>query len=113
MKNSVGWVRPSVMMRRSLKNLLKINLKTVRAYLLKEELRKLWGHFSITLASGFLFDWCCAASAGGDGGVGPKPVEDQVVLLLEGARDLGERLDAGGLPYPINARPPRLNPKVV
>ncbi len=47
----------------SLKNLLKINLKTVRAYLLKEELRKLWGHFSITLASSFLFDWCRAAKA--------------------------------------------------
>jgi len=39
------------------------HLKTVRAYLLKEGLRKLWGHFSITLASGFLFDWCRAAKA--------------------------------------------------
>lgn len=49
--------------RLSLKNLLKINLKTVRAYLLKEELRKLWGHFSITLAGSFLADWCRAAKA--------------------------------------------------
>ena len=49
--------------RLSLKKLLKINLKTVRAYLLKEELRKLWGHFSITLAGAFLLDWCRAAKA--------------------------------------------------
>ena len=35
--------------------------------------------------------------AGGDGGVGPKPVEDEVLLLLEGAGDLGEGLDARGL----------------
>jgi len=49
--------------RLSLKKLLKINLKTVRAYLLKEELRKLWGHFSLTLAGAFLLDWCRAAKA--------------------------------------------------
>jgi transposase len=49
--------------RLSLKTLLKINLKTVRAYLLKEELRKLWSHFSLTLAGSFLLDWCRAAKA--------------------------------------------------
>ena len=49
--------------RLSLKTLLKINLKTVRAYLLKEELRKLWFHFSLTLAGSFLLDWCRAAKA--------------------------------------------------
>lgn len=49
--------------RLSLKTLLKINLKTVRAYLLKEELRKLWSHFSLTLAGAFLLDWCRAAKA--------------------------------------------------
>ena len=47
----------------SLKQLLKLNLKTVRAYLLKEDLRRLWQHCSITLAGAFLFEWCRAAKA--------------------------------------------------
>ena len=47
----------------SLKRLLKLNLKTVRAYLLKEDLRRLWQHFSITLAGDFLIEWCRAAKA--------------------------------------------------
>jgi len=45
----------------SLKQLLKLNLKTVRAYLLKEDLRRLWQHCGITLAGAFLFEWCSAA----------------------------------------------------
>ena len=46
-----------------LKDLLKINLKTIRAYLLKEHLRQLWGHCTVTLGGAFLFDWCRQAKA--------------------------------------------------
>ena len=35
--------------------------------------------------------------AGGDGRAGAEPVEDEVAFLLEGAGDLGDGLDAGGL----------------
>jgi transposase len=66
----------------SLARLLKLNLKTVRAYLLKEELRKLWGHFSITLAGAFLLDWCRAAKASRI-----EPIA-KVARTLEKKRDL-------------------------
>jgi transposase len=46
-----------------LKDLLKINLKTMRAYLLKENLRQLWGHFTVTLGGAFLLEWCRQAKA--------------------------------------------------
>jgi transposase len=41
-----------------LAELVKINLKTVRAYLLKEDLRQFWDHFSWVRASIFLSGWC-------------------------------------------------------
>jgi len=43
--------------------LLKINLNTVRAYLLKEELQQLWTHVSAVRACLFLVDWCNRAKA--------------------------------------------------
>ncbi len=46
-----------------LADLVKANLKTVRAYLLKEDLRQLWGHFTVTLGGAFLIDWCRRAKA--------------------------------------------------
>lgn len=41
-----------------LKELLKLNLRTVRAYLLKEEFSRLWGYRSVTWAGKFLDRWC-------------------------------------------------------
>jgi transposase len=46
-----------------LAELVKINLKTVRAYLLKEELQQLWTYFSVVQACLFLADWCRRAKA--------------------------------------------------
>ncbi len=44
--------------RRSLKDLLQYNLKTVRAYLLKEDLQHFWDYVSPTWAGKFLDQWC-------------------------------------------------------
>ncbi|MEM9463664.1 MAG: ISL3 family transposase [Myxococcota bacterium] len=41
-----------------LRDLLKYNLRTVRAYLLKEDLQQLWGYKSVTWAGKFLDQWC-------------------------------------------------------
>src|SRR5262249_40806784 len=41
-----------------LAELLRHNLKTVRSYLLKEELQLLWGYVSPTWAGKFLDGWC-------------------------------------------------------
>ena len=41
-----------------LADLVKANLRTVRAYLLKEELRQLWDFFSPARACFFLVGWC-------------------------------------------------------
>src|SRR5258706_588979 len=41
-----------------LRDLLRYNLKTVRAYLLKEALQQLWDYSSPTWAGRFLDDWC-------------------------------------------------------
>jgi transposase len=41
-----------------LRDLLRYNLKTVRAYLLKEEFQQLWEYDSATWAAKFLDDWC-------------------------------------------------------
>ena len=41
-----------------LKDLLKVNLQTVRAYLLKEEFRHFWQYKSSTWAKKFLKSWC-------------------------------------------------------
>jgi len=41
-----------------LEELLAINLKTVRAYLLKEDFRAFWGYRSPAWAGKFLDDWC-------------------------------------------------------
>jgi transposase len=45
----------------SLQQLLSYNLKTVRAYLLKEEFQKLWEYSSPAWAGKFLNQWCTAA----------------------------------------------------
>jgi transposase len=42
-----------------LRELLRYNLKTVRAYLLKEDFQQFWEYNSPTWASKFLDDWCC------------------------------------------------------
>jgi transposase len=42
-----------------LRELLRYNLKTVRAYLLKEDFQQLWEYNSPTWAAKFLDDWCC------------------------------------------------------
>lgn len=47
----------------SLAELVKANLKSVRAYLLKEDLRQLWDFFSPARACLFLVDWCRRAKA--------------------------------------------------
>ncbi|HFE44901.1 MAG TPA: ISL3 family transposase [Nannocystis exedens] len=47
----------------SLRELVKINLKTLRAYLLKEDLRQLWSHASAVQGCLFLTDWCRRAKA--------------------------------------------------
>jgi len=41
-----------------LKELVALNLKTVRAYLLKEDFQRFWGYKSIWWASHFMDDWC-------------------------------------------------------
>src|SRR4030095_10817803 len=41
-----------------LRDLLRYNLKTVRAYLLKESFQQLWDYNSATWAGKFLDDWC-------------------------------------------------------
>src|ERR1051326_4525452 len=41
-----------------LRDLLRYNLRTVRAYLLKEAFQQLWDHNSATWAGKFLDDWC-------------------------------------------------------
>lgn len=41
-----------------LQKLLAINLKTVRAYLLKEDFQRFWGYKSAGWAARFLDDWC-------------------------------------------------------
>jgi transposase len=41
-----------------LRDLLRYNLKTVRAYLLKEAFQQLWDYSSPTWAGKFLDDWC-------------------------------------------------------
>lgn len=46
--------------RRKLRDLVQYNLKTVRAYLLKEDLQLLWKYVSPTWAGKFLDDWCTA-----------------------------------------------------
>src|SRR5260370_31692772 len=42
-----------------LRDLLRYNLKTVRAYLLKEAFQQLWDYNSSAWAGKFLDDWCC------------------------------------------------------
>src|SRR3712207_5165641 len=41
-----------------LRDLLRYNLKTVRAYLLKEAFQQLWDFNSVTWAGKFLDEWC-------------------------------------------------------
>jgi hypothetical protein len=41
-----------------LRDLLRYNLKTVRAYLLKEDFQQFWEYHSPTWAAKFLDDWC-------------------------------------------------------
>ena len=41
-----------------LRDLLRCNLKTVRAYLLKEDFQQLWDYHSPTWAGKFLEEWC-------------------------------------------------------
>jgi transposase len=41
-----------------LRDLLRYNLKTVRAYLLKEAFQQLWDYNSVNWAAKFLDDWC-------------------------------------------------------
>jgi transposase len=41
-----------------LQELLAINLKTVRAYLLKEDFQRFWNYSSTAWATKFLNDWC-------------------------------------------------------
>src|ERR1700728_4006305 len=41
-----------------LRDLLRYNLKTVRAYLLKEAFQQLWDYSSPTWAGRFLDEWC-------------------------------------------------------
>jgi transposase len=41
-----------------LRDLLRYNLKTVRAYLLKEAFQQLWDYNSLTWAGKFLDEWC-------------------------------------------------------
>src|SRR5450432_1410492 len=41
-----------------LRDLLRYNLKTVRAYLLKESFQQLWDYNSATWAGKFLDEWC-------------------------------------------------------
>jgi transposase len=41
-----------------LRDLLRYNLKTVRAYLLKEAFQQLWDYHSVTWAGKFLDEWC-------------------------------------------------------
>jgi transposase len=45
----------------SLKELLTYNLKTVRAYLLKEDFQQLWNYTSSTWAGKFIDSWCSGA----------------------------------------------------
>lgn len=44
--------------RKLLKELLRLALKSVRAYLLKEDFQPLWGYASATWAGKFLDGWC-------------------------------------------------------
>jgi transposase len=42
----------------SLRDLLHCDLKTARAYLLKEDFQQFWENVSLTWAAKFLDDWC-------------------------------------------------------
>src|SRR6516164_6409004 len=44
-----------------LKELLKYNLKAVRAYLLREEFQRFWEYQSVGWAGRFLREWCAKA----------------------------------------------------
>lgn len=47
----------------NLDELVKVNLRTVKAYLLKEDFNRLWDHFWIHRAAAFLRRWCQKAKA--------------------------------------------------
>jgi transposase len=42
-----------------LRDLLRYNLQTVRAYLLKEDFQQFWEYESPSWAGKFLDEWCC------------------------------------------------------
>jgi transposase len=46
-----------------LKDLLKCNLKTIRAYLLKEDFQAFWDYVSPVWAAKFLDQWCAQGDA--------------------------------------------------
>ncbi|MCA9695859.1 MAG: ISL3 family transposase [Myxococcales bacterium] len=75
----------------TLAELVKINLKTFRAYLLKEELRQLWGHASLTFAAAFLYTWCRRAVASRITPVArfAKTIEKHADLILNWFRAAG------------------------
>ena len=50
--------QPDRQQRLRLRDLLRYNLKTVRAYLLKEDFQQFWDYDSPTWAGKFLDDWC-------------------------------------------------------
>ena len=74
-----------------LRDLLRYNLQTVRAYLLKEDFQQFWDYESPTWAGKFLDDWCrqamrSAASSRASNG-GPRPCTHCRMILAPSSDD--------------------------
>jgi transposase len=78
--------------RRRLKELLQINLSTVKAYLLKDDLSFFWKYKSPTYASRFLTGWIASAETGDVPAMAKvaRTLEAHRVLLLNWFRARGE-----------------------
>ena len=72
-----------------LRDVLRYNLKTVRAYLLKEAFQRLWDYHSPACAGKFLDEWCRAVNEQGGFGtwvwdVSRHPADVKDILVKHG-----------------------------
>ena len=82
-----------------LRDLLRYNLQTVRAYLLKEDFQQFWDYTSPTWAAKFLDDWCQQAMRSPGGG--RKPLSETDASLLDDLRSLVEPATRGDPQSPM------------
>ena len=64
--------------RLKLRDVLRYNLKSVRAYLLKEEFQYFWGYDSPTWAEKFLDRWCADVMRSRIEPMGPRPATEEI-----------------------------------